>query len=166
TSLLQTWAARRAVLEEVRSSANGLAEVLARSVALAAEVPRAVEGEIGEQMLTQARLLAEVVALAGPPRSGGIRPAVALPWQGIASGPGVSWMSLRSRIALIAGVLVLASIAVTSLLQTWAARRAVLEEVRSSANGLAEVLARSVAARWHWRRRCRGRSRERSASRC
>jgi methyl-accepting chemotaxis protein len=64
TSLLQTWAARRAVLEEVRSSGNGVAEVLARSAALAAEVPRAVETEIGEQMLTQARLLAEVVALA------------------------------------------------------------------------------------------------------
>ena len=63
TSLLQTWAARRAVLAEVRSGGDRLAEVLARSAALAADVPRAVEAEIGEQMLTEARLLAEVVAL-------------------------------------------------------------------------------------------------------
>ncbi|MBU6276850.1 MAG: methyl-accepting chemotaxis protein [Planctomycetes bacterium] len=63
TSLLQTWAARRAVLDEVRSGGDRLAEVLARSAALAADVPRAVEAEIGEQMLTESRLLAEVVAL-------------------------------------------------------------------------------------------------------
>jgi methyl-accepting chemotaxis protein len=91
TSLLQTWAARRAVLEEVRSSGNGLAEVLARSVALAAEVPRAVEGEIGEQMLTQARLLAEVVALA---EQAGLGPeAITARLRGIATQGGVELLA-------------------------------------------------------------------------
>jgi len=54
-------------------------------------------------------------------------------------------MSLRSRIALIATLLVLAAIAVTTLLQTFAARQAVLRQARDGADGIAAALARAVA---------------------
>lgn len=54
-------------------------------------------------------------------------------------------MSLRSRIALVAAVLVLAAVFVTSLLQTVAARQAVLEQARVGGDGIAEVLARVAA---------------------
>jgi methyl-accepting chemotaxis protein len=71
TSTLQAFAARRAILEQARAGAHGVAEVLAKATAFAEEVPPAVEAEIGEQMLTQARLLAQLVAVAegaGVPR--------------------------------------------------------------------------------------------------
>jgi methyl-accepting chemotaxis protein len=54
-------------------------------------------------------------------------------------------MSLRSRIALVATVLVLAAIAVNTLLQTFAARQAVLEQVRVGGESIAETLARAAA---------------------
>jgi methyl-accepting chemotaxis protein WspA len=54
-------------------------------------------------------------------------------------------MSLRSRIALTATLLVLAAILVTTLLQTIAARRAVLHQVRSGGEALAGMLARGAA---------------------
>ena len=55
-------------------------------------------------------------------------------------------MSLRSRIASVAALLVAAAILVSSLLQTLAARRAVLEQVRVGGESIAEVLARTVAS--------------------
>jgi methyl-accepting chemotaxis protein len=64
TSLLQTLAARRAVLQQTRESGDSIAETLARTVAFAEDVPRQVEDEIGQQMLTQARLVAQFVAAA------------------------------------------------------------------------------------------------------
>ena len=63
-STLQAFIGRRAVLEQARSGALGIADVLARAAAFAEEVPAAVEAEIGEQMLTQARLVAQLVAVA------------------------------------------------------------------------------------------------------
>ena len=71
TSTLQAFAARRAILEQARAGAHGVAEVLAKATAFAEAVPPTVEAEIGEQMLTQARLLAQLVAVAegaGVPR--------------------------------------------------------------------------------------------------
>ena len=54
-------------------------------------------------------------------------------------------MSLRSRIALVAALLVLAAVFVTTLLQTLAARQAVLEQARVGGDGIAEILARVAA---------------------
>ena len=54
-------------------------------------------------------------------------------------------MSLRSRIAVTATVLVLAAILVNTLLQTLAARQAVLQQVRAGGDGLAAMLARATA---------------------
>jgi len=64
TSLLETLAARRAVLQQTRQSGDSVAETLARTIAFAEDVPRQVEEEIGRQMLTQARLVAQFVAAA------------------------------------------------------------------------------------------------------
>jgi len=55
-------------------------------------------------------------------------------------------MSLRSRIATVAALLVLAAILVTTALQTFAARRSVLEQVRVGGESIAEVLARAVTS--------------------
>ena len=55
-------------------------------------------------------------------------------------------MSLRSRIGLTATLLVLSAILVTTLLQTMAARRAVLEQARAGGDAVAGLLARAVAA--------------------
>jgi methyl-accepting chemotaxis protein len=55
-------------------------------------------------------------------------------------------MSLRSRIASVAALLVAAAILVSSILQTLAARRAVLEQVRVGGESIAEVLARTVTS--------------------
>ena len=54
-------------------------------------------------------------------------------------------MSLRSRISLITTLLVLAAIVVNTLLQTFAARQAVLQQTRDSGDSIAETLARAVA---------------------
>ena len=54
-------------------------------------------------------------------------------------------MPLRSRVALIATLLVVAAIAVNTVLQTFAARRAVLDQARAGGDSIAEVLARAVA---------------------
>lgn len=54
-------------------------------------------------------------------------------------------MSLRSRIATVATLLVLAAIAVNTLLQTLAAVQAVRGQARDDAKAIAELLARSVA---------------------
>jgi len=63
-TLLQTVAARRAVLQQVRVGGESIAEAIARAAAFAEEVPRQVEDEIAQQMQTQARIVAQLVALA------------------------------------------------------------------------------------------------------
>jgi len=64
STLLQTLAARDAVIQQARAGGNGIAETLARAVAFAEEVPRQVEDEIGRQMHAQAAIVAELVAVA------------------------------------------------------------------------------------------------------
>lgn len=54
-------------------------------------------------------------------------------------------MSLRSKIATIATLLVLAAIVVNTLLQTFAARQAVLQQARDGGDSIAAALARAVA---------------------
>ena len=54
-------------------------------------------------------------------------------------------MSLRSRIALVAALLVLAAVAVSTVVQTLAARRAILEQARAGGDGIATMLARVAA---------------------
>jgi len=54
-------------------------------------------------------------------------------------------MPLWSRIAISSFLLVVAAVGVTSTLQAIAARRAVLEQARAGAHGVAEVLARATA---------------------
>lgn len=61
---LQTFAARRAILEQARSGGDGIAGLLARAIAFAEDVPAAVEDEIGRHMLAEARLLAAYAAAA------------------------------------------------------------------------------------------------------
>ena len=56
-TVLQTFAARRAVLDQARAGGDSIAEVLARAVAFAEEVPKSVEEEIGHQMRSMSRLL-------------------------------------------------------------------------------------------------------------
>jgi len=63
-TLLHTFAARRGLVNEARANGDRLAEILARTVAFAEGVPGQVEEEIGGQMLTQARLVAQFVAAA------------------------------------------------------------------------------------------------------
>jgi len=63
-SALQAFVAHKAMLAQARAGAERVAEVLARAAAFAEEVPNAFEAEIGEQMLTQARLVAHLVAMA------------------------------------------------------------------------------------------------------
>ena len=63
-TVLQTFAARRAVLDQARAGGDSIAEVLARAVAFAEEVPKSVEEEIGHQMKTEAQLVAQYVAIA------------------------------------------------------------------------------------------------------
>jgi hypothetical protein len=60
-TLLQTFAARRAVLHQAQDGGDSIAEAVARVAAFAEEVPRQVEEEIGQQMEAQARLLAHLV---------------------------------------------------------------------------------------------------------
>ncbi len=61
-TVLQTLAARQAILEQARTSADGIAGMLARVTAFAEDVPSAVEDEIGRHMVAEARLLAAYVA--------------------------------------------------------------------------------------------------------
>ncbi|MFM7243139.1 MAG: methyl-accepting chemotaxis protein [Planctomycetaceae bacterium] len=61
---LQTFAARRAILEQARSGGDGIAGLLARAIAFAEDVPAAVEDEIGRHMLAEARLLSAYAAAA------------------------------------------------------------------------------------------------------
>ena len=63
-TLLQTFAARRAVLQQAQDGGDSIAETLARAAAFAEEVPRQVEEEIGQQMQAQAALVAQLVAIA------------------------------------------------------------------------------------------------------
>jgi methyl-accepting chemotaxis protein len=63
-TLLQTYAARTAVLQQARTGGDSLAGVLARAAAFAEEVPAQVEEEIGQHMTTEARLLALFAASA------------------------------------------------------------------------------------------------------
>ena len=64
STVLQTLAARRAILEQARAGGDGIAAMLARVAAFAEDVPPAVEEEIGRHMLAEARLLAAYVASA------------------------------------------------------------------------------------------------------
>ena len=64
STVLQTLAARRAILEQARAGGDGIATMLARVAAFAEDVPPAVEEEIGRHMLAEARLLAAYVASA------------------------------------------------------------------------------------------------------
>lgn len=64
STLLQTLAARRAILDQARAGGDGIARMLARVAAFAEDVPPAVEDEIGRHMLAEARLLAAYVAAA------------------------------------------------------------------------------------------------------
>jgi methyl-accepting chemotaxis protein len=63
-TLLQTFAARWALVNEARENGARIAEILARTVAFAEGVPGQVEEELGGEMLTQARLVAQFVAAA------------------------------------------------------------------------------------------------------
>jgi len=63
-TLLQTLAARRAILEQARVAGDGIANLLARAVAFAEDLPNAVEEEVGRHMLAEARLLAAYAAAA------------------------------------------------------------------------------------------------------
>ena len=54
-------------------------------------------------------------------------------------------MSFRSRIALVAAALVLAAVAVSTLLQTLVARSAILEQTRTGGDRIAGMLARVAA---------------------
>jgi methyl-accepting chemotaxis protein len=63
-TVLQTLAARRAILEQARAGGEGIAGMLARAVAFAEDVPAAVEDEIGRHMVAEARLLAVYAAAA------------------------------------------------------------------------------------------------------
>ena len=54
-------------------------------------------------------------------------------------------MSLRSKIALTTTLLVLAAVVVTTLLQTYAGRQAVLEQARVGGDEIADLLARATA---------------------
>ena len=72
TALLGSFANRRELDERTRAGAEGVAEVVARAAALTGEFPVRLEAEIGEQMVTQGRLLAHLVAVAeqaGVPRA-------------------------------------------------------------------------------------------------
>jgi len=67
TSTLQAIAARRAILEQARAGAHGVAEVLAKATTFAEEGPPTVEAEAGEQTrrdttLGLRRLVSEVAA--------------------------------------------------------------------------------------------------------
>ena len=64
TSIVQTLAARRAILEQTRAGGDGIANLLARVAAFVEDVPAAVEDEIGRHMIAEARLLAAYVAVA------------------------------------------------------------------------------------------------------
>ncbi|MFM7207433.1 MAG: methyl-accepting chemotaxis protein [Planctomycetaceae bacterium] len=64
STLVQTLAARRALIEQARAGADGIARMLARAAAFAEDVPALVEDEIGRHMLAEARLLAAYVAAA------------------------------------------------------------------------------------------------------
>jgi methyl-accepting chemotaxis protein len=64
STVLQTLAARRAILEQARAGGDGIAGMLARVAAFAEDVPPAIEEEIGRHMLAEARLLAAYVAAA------------------------------------------------------------------------------------------------------
>jgi methyl-accepting chemotaxis protein len=63
-TLLQTIAARRAVLDQARAGGASLAGVLARAVSFASEVPLQVETEVGQHMVAESRLLALYAAVA------------------------------------------------------------------------------------------------------
>jgi len=63
-TILQTLAARQAILEQTRAGGDGIAGMLARVAGFAEDVPLNVEDEIGRHMIAEARLLADYVAAA------------------------------------------------------------------------------------------------------
>ena len=63
-TLIQTYSARRAIVEQARAGGAAIAGLLARVAAFAEDVPQHVEDEIGRHMIAEARLLAAYVAAA------------------------------------------------------------------------------------------------------
>jgi methyl-accepting chemotaxis protein len=63
-TILQTLAARQAILEQTRAGGESIAGLLARVAGFAEDVPSNVEDEIGRHMVAEARLLADYVAAA------------------------------------------------------------------------------------------------------
>ena len=62
-SALQAIVARTAITEQSRAGAEAVAEALARAVTLAGELPARLDAEIGEQLVVQGRLLAQLAAV-------------------------------------------------------------------------------------------------------
>ena len=64
TSALLAWNTRKAILASAEQSGKMVANLLARSAALASEIPREVEAMLGGQMLAEATILAHFVDVA------------------------------------------------------------------------------------------------------
>ena len=64
TTVLQTLAVVRGIATKTRADGDAMALMLARAAAYAFELPDRVEGEIGGQMLVEARIIAHLVAIA------------------------------------------------------------------------------------------------------
>lgn len=64
TTTLQTVAVVRGIATKTRADGDAMARLLARAAAYAAELPARVEGEIGEQMVVEARIVSHLVAIA------------------------------------------------------------------------------------------------------
>jgi signal transduction histidine kinase/DNA-binding response OmpR family regulator len=63
TSVVLTWTARQAILDQSEADGLLIARLLANSVAYADQTPTEVEGAIGEQMVVEATLAANLVAV-------------------------------------------------------------------------------------------------------
>jgi methyl-accepting chemotaxis protein len=87
TTLLQTAAVVRGIAVKTRADGDSMALVLARAIAYAVELPARVEGEIGEQMAIEARIVAHLVAIAE--RSGASADAIREVLRGIAATSGI-----------------------------------------------------------------------------
>jgi methyl-accepting chemotaxis protein len=64
TTTLQTLAVVRGIATKTRADGDAMARLLASAAAYAAELPIRVEGEIGEQMIVEARIVSHLVAIA------------------------------------------------------------------------------------------------------
>ena len=72
TSVVLTWTARQAILDQSEADGLLIARLLANSVAYADQTPTEVEGAIGEQMVVEATLASNLVAVG---RAAGMDPA-------------------------------------------------------------------------------------------